>query len=235
MVSVTALPGEAVSLLDQARAVGFDRLMYNVDMLDGEIDMPLEVMEHGFASEYVNLYLSRLRQDPLRRMVARGEIDALTPIVFENDGRCLSIARDRRMTAGDLSLLRWSYAQGMRTGISFRIRLPRGRGASLNFSSAFNHTQRDLETAIERLFLIGHQIHKRLEPRLSRRYESLLSERETECLEWIALGKSNREIADLLGLSLDTVKEHVHSLFQKLNVNGRAQAVSRGHMLAYLG
>jgi ATP/maltotriose-dependent transcriptional regulator MalT len=27
----------------------------------------------------------------------------------------------------------------------------------------------------------------------------------------------------------------VHSLFQKLNVNGRAQAVSRGHMLAYLG
>jgi ATP/maltotriose-dependent transcriptional regulator MalT len=49
------------------------------------------------------------------------------------------------------------------------------------------------------------------------------------------MGKSNGEIAALLGLSLDTVKEHVQGLFHKLKVNGRAQAVSRGHMLAYLG
>ena len=88
---------------------------------------------------------------------------------------------------------------------------------------------------MQRVFLLGHQVHARLEPRLSRRYEKLLSDREAECLEWIALGKSNPEIAALLGLSPDTVKEHVQSLFHKLKVNGRAQAVSRGHMLAYLG
>jgi DNA-binding CsgD family transcriptional regulator len=159
----------------------------------------------------------------------------LTPIVFENDGKGLSIARDRRFSAGDQSLLRWCLSHGVRTGISFRIRMPRGRGASLNFYSAHSHTPKELEAAIQRLFLVGHQVHTCLEPRLSRRYDKLLSDRETECLEWIALGKSNPEIAALLGLSPETVKEHVQSLFQKLKVNGRAHAVSRGHMLAYLG
>lgn len=235
MVPVSAMPSEAASLLDQVRSFGFDRLMYGVDMLDGEIDMPLEVVDHGFSSEYTRLYLDRLRQDPLRRMVARGEFDVFTPIVFENDGKGLSIARERRFSAGDLSLLRWCLSQGVRTGISFRIRMPRGRGASLNFYSAYSHTQKELEAAMQRLFLVGHQVHARLEPRLSRRYDKLLSDREAECLEWIALGKSNPEIATLLGLSPDTVKEHVQSLFHKLKVNGRAQAVSRGHMLAYLG
>jgi LuxR family transcriptional regulator, quorum-sensing system regulator SdiA len=235
MVPVSAMPCEVESLLGQVRATGFDRLMYSVDMLDGEIDTPLEIMGHGFSAEYIDHYLNRLREDPLRRMVARGEIDVLTPITFENDGKSLSIARDRRMTTGDLALLRWCLSQGVRTGLSFRIRLPRGRGASLNFYSAHSLTQTELEAATQRLFLAGHQIHARLEPRLSHRYGRLLSDREAECLEWIALGKSNPEIAALLGLSLDTVKEHVQSLFQKLKVNCRAQAVSRGHMLAYLG
>ena len=63
----------------------------------------------------------------------------------------------------------------------------------------------------------------------------LLSVREAECLQWIASGKSNREIAELLGLSVDTVKEYIQSLFRKLQVSDRAQAVSRGHLLAYLG
>jgi len=235
MVPVSAMPSEAAALLEQVRSVGFDRLMYGVDMLDGEIDMPLEVLDYGFTSPYTRLYLDRLRQDPLRRMVARGEIDVFTPIAFENDGKSLSIARERRFSSGDLSLLSWCLSQGVRTGISFRIRMPRGRGASLNFYSEHSLSQKELDAAMQRLFLAGHQVHARLEPRLSRRYDKLLSDREAECLEWIALGKSNPEIATLLGLSPDTVKEHVQSLFHKLKVNGRAQAVSRGHMLAYLG
>jgi ATP/maltotriose-dependent transcriptional regulator MalT len=63
----------------------------------------------------------------------------------------------------------------------------------------------------------------------------MLSAREAECLRWIAEGKSNREIGHLLGLSMDTIKEYIHSLFRKLQVTDRAQAVSRGHLLAYLG
>lgn len=43
----------------------------------------------------------------------------------------------------------------------------------------------------------------------------------------IAQGRSNQEIADQLGLSLKTVRNHVSNIFSKLQVADRAQAVLR--------
>lgn len=235
MATISDMPAAAVAIFDQAKDTGFDKFMYAIDMLDGEIDPPQEVLTHGLTKEFLDSYFNRLREDPLRRMVARGEIPVSnTPIAFENTRSSLSIAKDRRLSAGDMSQVRWFLTQGMRTGISFRIRMAQGRCASLNFYSANQYSQRELDLAMQRLFLIGHQSHAQLEPGLTRAKNGLLSAREAECLQWISLGKTNREIAHHLGLSVDTVKEHVHSLFNRLQVNSRAQAVARGHMMAYL-
>lgn len=51
-----------------------------------------------------------------------------------------------------------------------------------------------------------------------------LTEREREVLALIARGQTNREIAEELYLSLDTVKTHVRKLFRKLDVANRTQA-----------
>jgi len=235
MSVITSMPSETEGLLASAAALGFDRLVYGIDVLDGEIDAPEELLEAGFQSEFLMSYIGRLRQDPLRRMVARGEIHVGNmPIVVENHGTWLSIAPERRLSVGDINHLRWMRSNGLRTGVSFRVRLPHGREASLNFFSNLSHPESEVQGVVERLFVLGHRVHAQLEPRLRKRRSRLLSSREAECLEWIAMGKSNREIALLLGLSSDTVKEHVQSLFQKLQVSGRAQAVARGHALAYL-
>jgi DNA-binding CsgD family transcriptional regulator len=233
---VSFMQPEADAQLAGARALGFDKLMYGVDVLDGEIDPPLEIVAAGLTPAYMDTYLRRMREDPIRRLAARGEITVTnTPLTYENNGASLSIAKDRLLTSGDTAMLRWYLSQGVRTGVGFRIRMSGGRHASINFYSALGHAELDLEAALPGLFLIGHQLHARIEPRLSKWRSNLLSGREAECLEWIAIGKSNREIAELLGISVDTAKEHVQSLFQKLRVHGRAQAVSRGHVLAYLG
>ncbi|MBO9371994.1 MAG: response regulator transcription factor [Chloroflexus sp.] len=52
-----------------------------------------------------------------------------------------------------------------------------------------------------------------------------LSEREIEVLERIAAGHSNKEIADELGISTQTVKNHISSILRKLSLNDRTQAV----------
>jgi DNA-binding NarL/FixJ family response regulator len=52
-----------------------------------------------------------------------------------------------------------------------------------------------------------------------------LSEREIEVLERIAAGGSNKEIADTLGISTQTVKNHISSILRKLSLNDRTQAV----------
>lgn len=51
-----------------------------------------------------------------------------------------------------------------------------------------------------------------------------LTEREREVLYYLAQGKSNKDIADQMHLSINTVKSHVRSLIQKLAVDDRTQA-----------
>jgi Response regulator containing a CheY-like receiver domain and an HTH DNA-binding domain len=53
-----------------------------------------------------------------------------------------------------------------------------------------------------------------------------LSEREIDVLKLMAQGKSNKEIGSMLFISSGTVKSHVKSIFAKLNVNSRAEAVA---------
>ena len=61
-----------------------------------------------------------------------------------------------------------------------------------------------------------------------------LSEREREVLEAIASGATNREIAGSLFLSPHTVKEHTSSLYRKLGVRNRAEAVQKAQRLGLI-
>ncbi|HZO84662.1 MAG TPA: response regulator transcription factor [Verrucomicrobiae bacterium] len=54
-----------------------------------------------------------------------------------------------------------------------------------------------------------------------------LTEREAEVLLWVAQGKSNGDIAIILGMAEPTVKRHLSNLFPKLGVEGRNAATVR--------
>ena len=54
-----------------------------------------------------------------------------------------------------------------------------------------------------------------------------ISKRELDVLQHISLGLSNQEIADTLFVSLNTIKTHVSSLYGKLNVDRRTQAIQK--------
>ena len=57
--------------------------------------------------------------------------------------------------------------------------------------------------------------------------ETLPTSREQEVFQLIQLGHSNREIAELLDISVSTVKAHVTSLLHKYDVHSRLQLVAR--------
>jgi LuxR family maltose regulon positive regulatory protein len=61
-----------------------------------------------------------------------------------------------------------------------------------------------------------------------------LSARELEVLQHIAEGRTDREIADRLYLSLYTVKVHARNIYGKLGVNKRTQAVAKARELGIL-
>lgn len=61
-----------------------------------------------------------------------------------------------------------------------------------------------------------------------------ITTREQEVLGLLAGGKSNKEIAQKLGISPNTVKTQVASLYQKLEVQRRTQAVQKARELALI-
>ena len=56
--------------------------------------------------------------------------------------------------------------------------------------------------------------------------------RPVEVLLWLAKGKSNRDIGEILGLSARTVNKHLEQIYVKLGVENRASAaVKAAHVL----
>lgn len=86
-----------------------------------------------------------------------------------------------------------------------------------------------LDTALRRVRPLGHDHHNAPslvnEPKAPENHG--LSTREAEVLEWVRMGKTNPEIASILGISTYTVKNHLRHIFKKLDVYNRTQAVSK--------
>jgi LuxR family transcriptional regulator, maltose regulon positive regulatory protein len=61
-----------------------------------------------------------------------------------------------------------------------------------------------------------------------------LTDRELEVLQLLAAGTSNRQIADELVVTVETVKKHVSHLLDKLGAANRTQAVARARQLGLL-
>jgi DNA-binding CsgD family transcriptional regulator len=61
-----------------------------------------------------------------------------------------------------------------------------------------------------------------------------LSDRERECLQLIASGKTSWEIGEILGISHHTVNAHIRNIVRKLAVTSRPHAVAVGFRLGLI-
>jgi len=62
-----------------------------------------------------------------------------------------------------------------------------------------------------------------------------LTQRESEVLLWIAKGKANRDIGEILGLSARTVNKHLEQIYVKLGVENRASAAVKAAYVLHEG
>jgi LuxR family maltose regulon positive regulatory protein len=95
------------------------------------------------------------------------------------------------------------------------------RGYAAHLLSQFDAERHRTMAAQEKVHLAGDLV----EP---------ISERELEVLHLIALGRTNQEIAGLLIISTGTVKAHTASIYRKLDVANRTEAVARARQLGIL-
>ena len=76
----------------------------------------------------------------------------------------------------------------------------------------------------ESMLLLSHAALEGAAPR--RLQQVALTPRETEVLSWLSKGKTNRDIADILGMSHRTVNKHLEHIFEKLGVETRTAAAA---------
>ena len=80
-----------------------------------------------------------------------------------------------------------------------------------------------------------HEAISRILPDIRQAMNTVLTEREKECLLWTAEGKTSWEISQILGISERTVVFHLNNATRKLDVVNRqhavAKAISHGYIL----
>jgi DNA-binding NarL/FixJ family response regulator len=86
---------------------------------------------------------------------------------------------------------------------------------------------------------VGHHLTRREKPgpfetNLAALKSLRITDRERAVLDLLAAGQSNKEIAASLGVSPNTVKSHVASLFDKLEVQRRTQAIRKAKQLSLI-
>jgi DNA-binding CsgD family transcriptional regulator len=187
----------------------------------------------------------RHHQDPLRRMAARGQIDGYMaqPLLWQNDAGRLSIPQSSVGTAAmsdaELETMRWAYSCGVHSGMN--IRVPVAHRAYSVIASFFSNRPLDELTGLEDTTAICHYLAHMIYHDLKEvcGFERTgapihLSPREQECLGWVAKGKSAAEIAIIVGLSVETVRDHLKRVRSKLNASTRAQALMRAMELGLI-
>jgi DNA-binding NarL/FixJ family response regulator len=65
------------------------------------------------------------------------------------------------------------------------------------------------------------------DPKSEKQNLEILSHRENEILQLLAKGLLYKEIADQLSISVSTVRQHIHHIYEKLHVQNRTEAINK--------
>ena len=77
-------------------------------------------------------------------------------------------------------------------------------------------------------------LSRKIQPRYEKIEADLLTPRQREILRLVSIGHTNREIADVLEISVRTVEVHRFNLMRRLNVRNVAQLLRRSLQLGLL-
>lgn len=159
----------------------------------------------------------RVSIDPFAWRVAR-----VLESGFPWDDGCDGLAGFRRRTC----------ELGIVGGVTVPVHMPMSRVGAVGWVAIDHDVDVDQvlanysnELRLAAHLFMGHVYRERPDAMVKLPHVSL-SERELECLTWVAMGKTDADIAELIGRSPSTARFHVESAVAKLGVNNRTRAAA---------
>lgn len=134
--------------------------------------------------------------------------------------------------AGCQSLLEEAKSHGVSHGISVAVHDRSGRKSMLSLArdQSFRHdpSEQSLLVAYARILSsCMHVVANRLiAPQIEDMNRPKLSKQETECLQWVARGKTSWEVGQIMHIAEPTVVFHLKNVMKKLGAVNRHQALA---------
>lgn len=177
--------------------------------------------------EWRNRYIENkyYQIDPILRVAQQ----SLLPITWEG------MSKRQNLTKKQTVMMRESAEFGTHFGVSIPIH---GTGGDFSILTLYHDYSQKEATSLLREYqgdiqVMAVHFHVALQRRHEQRRQTAipapvtLTEREVECLMWIADGKTDWEISSILGISESTVAFHVSNAMRKFGVHTRPHAVAR--------
>ncbi|HJR56123.1 MAG TPA: LuxR family transcriptional regulator [Rhizomicrobium sp.] len=152
-----------------------------------------------------------------------------SPVPFRWTDNCV------HATSGQKRMVAAMQEVGVREGLAVPVHGPYGVIAGVSIASGDHY---DLspgdERALHMASLYLHSKMQALRAEVPSRPLRKLTPRERECLKWVAAGKTDWEISQILSISEQTVHGYVQNALTKLNARTRAQAVALAMLSAQI-
>jgi DNA-binding CsgD family transcriptional regulator len=200
-----------------ASAIGFEHVLFGIEWRRRSLP-PIQHITSGWPAAYQQVYAER-------------GLIAVDPTVPYCQTHTTPLEWDEAMydTPKSKEVLEESRRFGLGHGLSVPIHENGNIVSMLSLGR-----DKPFENELERQLVMAggsvlancaHVVIKRvLFPAFAAQLRAQLTKRELECLQWIAQGKSNTVIADILRISENAVEYHLKGLFPKLKVTTRVQA-----------
>ncbi len=179
------------------------------------------VTHFGFSEKLVSMYL-----DP------KNFENNPTPDYVMRAGRTMSWSQAtsrKGLTPAQHNTIERFRAESLVDGVSVPLYGPKGRDSYSAF--LFDRSLGpDDEPLVIRLAQVARHQHLKICLLVERDYKKpvAISKRESEVLYWMARGKSNADVAAILGITPGTVDTFVRRLYAKFNVHDRISAILEG-------
>lgn len=205
-----------------ARARGVAMVSYHHYAASDRADSAVALMQEGFPTDWVQHYISEalFEIDPIpTAALARSE-----PFFWSEAASLVPADAEARRYLRQLEMADFG------DGLAFQVFGPQNRNGyvGMGFGGPRPELPRVVVSELKYAAQIAHLRYCDIVPDQDPAPARSLSARETEILRWIAQGKSNGVIADILGVSRHTVDSLVRRIFTKLEASDRTSAAIKG-------
>ncbi len=221
-------------LLKHVKPLGYDRMIFCLFSDHEDIGLSAGVgYINNYPDDWMNYYVEQGidRIDPVVSYLRQSSRTFLwhdMPSKFELTKKqklCLSLGEDAKLYNGIATPI-WGANRFSAVGFA--------TSEKSNACDQSPITMDIINALSNHFYLVFERLHEQNDTKDEQYLNIMLTSQECEVLTWASKGKSNTDIADILTISVSTVKYHMQNIYKKLGVNDRVVACTKAISLGLI-